>query len=221
MATRKSGKGRSTSAAPKRVRQPEVTRRNILAAARTEFAAKGLAGARVDEIAATAGSNKRMLYEYFGNKEALWLTVLEQAYEHMRSEEHALDVAKMSPAEGMRYLMEFNFRYCSQHPEFIALVNNENLHRARYLKGSQKVRKLYSPLLAMIRDLLERGVATGVFRRDVDPIDLYITIAALGWFYFSNNHTLSAIFGRNLQSPAQQRARLAHTVDVILGYLRP
>ncbi|MEK9971609.1 MAG: TetR/AcrR family transcriptional regulator [Ferrovibrio sp.] len=206
---------------PKRSRQPDVTRRNILDAALVEFAAKGLAGARVDEIAARSGSNKRMIYEYFGNKEGLWLTVLENAYARMRDEEHAIDVARMNPEDGMRYLMEFNFKFCSRNPEFIALLNAENLHKASYLKDSKKIRELYTPLLVVITDLLERGQKEGVFRKGIDPVELYTTIAALGFFYFSNIHTLSTIFGRNLLSPKQQRVRLDHSIEVVLGYLRP
>jgi TetR/AcrR family transcriptional regulator len=205
----------------KRTRQPDVTRRNILDAALYEFAAKGLAGARVDEIAERSGSNKRMIYEYFGNKEGLWLTVLERAYEKMREEEHAIDVARMSPVDGMRYLMEFNFKFCSRNPEFIALLNAENLHKASYLRDSKKIQQLYSPLLAVIRDLLERGEREGVFRKGVDPVELYITIAALGFFYFSNVHTLSTIFGRNLLSQKNQKTRLDHSIAVILSYLKP
>lgn len=211
----------TAKAAAKRVRQPDVTRRNILDAALYEFAAKGLAGARVDEIAARSGANKRMIYEYFGNKEGLWLTVLERAYEKMREEEHAIDVARMPPMEGMRYLMEFNFKFCSRNPEFIALLNAENLHKAGYLRHSKKIQQLYSPLLAVIQDLLERGARDGVFRKGIDPVELYITIAALGFFYFSNIHTLSTIFGRNLLSAKQQKLRLDHSTEVILGYLRP
>jgi AcrR family transcriptional regulator len=205
----------------KRARQPDVTRRNILDAALYEFAAKGLAGARVDEIAERSGSNKRMIYEYFGNKEGLWLTVLERAYERMREEEHAIDVARMSPVEGMRYLMEFNFKFCSRNPEFIALLNAENLHKASFLKNSKKIRELYTPLLVVITDLLQRGQKDGVFRKGIDPVELYTTIAALGFFYFSNIHTLSTIFGRNLLSPKQQKIRLDHSIEVVLGYLRP
>jgi AcrR family transcriptional regulator len=205
----------------KRARQPDVTRRNILDAALYEFAAKGLAGARVDEIAERSGSNKRMIYEYFGNKEGLWLTVLERAYERMREEEHAIDVARMSPVEGMRYLMEFNFKFCSRNPEFIALLNAENLHKASFLRNSKKIRELYTPLLVVITDLLQRGQKDGVFRKGIDPVELYTTIAALGFFYFSNIHTLSTIFGRNLLSPKQQKIRLDHSIEVVLGYLRP
>lgn len=210
-----------TKKASGRTRQPDVTRRNILDAALVEFAAKGLAGARVDEIAARSGANKRMIYEYFGNKEGLWLTVLERAYERMREEEHAIDVARMSPVDGMRYLMEFNFKFCSRNPDFIALLNAENLHKASYLKDSKKIRELYTPLLVVITDLLQRGQKDGVFRKNIDPVELYTTIAALGFFYFSNIHTLSTIFGRNLLSPKQQKIRLDHSIEVVLGYLRP
>jgi AcrR family transcriptional regulator len=221
MTKSKSAKPAKAKSAGAKPRQPDVTRRNILDAALVEFAAKGLAGARVDEIAARSGSNKRMIYEYFGNKEGLWLTVLENAYTRMREEEHAIDVARMKPEEGMRYLMEFNFKFCSRNPEFIALLNAENLHKASYLKDSKKIRELYTPLLVVITDLLQRGQKSGVFRKNVDPVDLYTTIAALGFFYFSNVHTLSTIFGRNLLSQKEQKARMEHSSDVILGFLRP
>lgn len=205
---------------PKRPRQPDVTRRNILDAALVEFAAHGLAGARVDEIAARSGSNKRMIYEYFGNKEGLWLTVLEGAYARMREEEHTIDVARMKPVDGMRYLMEFNFRFCARNPEFIALLSAENLNKSSYLRGSEKIQQLYSPLLAVIRDLLDRGQREGVFRKGVDPVHVYLTIASLGTCYFSNIHTLSTIFDRDLGSAAELKSRTEHCVNVLLGYLR-
>lgn len=201
-------------------RDAERTRRNILAAAVVEFTAKGLAGARVDAIAKRAKANKRMLYAYFGNKEALWLAALESVYAAMREEERSLSVAAMSPEEGMATLMRFNFRFCHQHPEFITLLNSENLHRAQYLKKSKRVRELYTPLLAMIEDLLRRGQASGAFRDGIDATDLYITIAALGFFPNSNAHTLSTIFARDLKSPAALCERERQLVDVVLGYLR-
>lgn len=204
-----------------RRREPERSKRDILAAATAEFAAKGLAGARVDQIAKRARINKRMLYQYFGDKEALWLAALEAAYENMRREERLLDVATMSPREGMAALMRFNFEYCSNHPEFISLLNNENLHKAKYLKKSKRVRELYSPLLSMISDLLARGEKSGVFRAGVDPVDLYLTIASLGYFYFSNIHTLSTIFGRDLGTRASREAQAQLFVDVILRFLAP
>jgi AcrR family transcriptional regulator len=207
--------------APRRRRQPAATYRAILDAATAEFAAKGLEGARTDEIAARAGVNKRMLYHYFGNKEALWLAVLEAAYDAIRAEEQRLEIGHLPPVEGMRKLIAFSVNYDRDHPEFLALLNNENLHRAAYLRRSKRVRELHSSLLRVIADLLDRGVADGVFRAGVDPAELYVTIAALGFFYFSNTHTLSAIFDRNLASARARRRHLDLAVEVVLGYLRP
>jgi len=209
------------SGSPRRTRQPEDTRRRILEAAVAEFSAKGLAGARVDQIAARAGANKRMIYRYFGNKEALWLVVLEHVYEAMRVQERALDVLSLDPREAMKRLVEFNFRFSAEHPELIALLNNENLHRARYLRRSATVPALYSPLLAMIGEILERGEKQGIFRRGVDPMQLYIDMAALGYFFLSNTYTLSTIFGADLSQAAARAERQRHMVEVVLGYLRP
>jgi len=205
----------------RRRRRPDATRRRILEAATSQFAAKGLAGARVDEIAHRAHVSKRMLYHYFGRKDALWLAVLEQAYLNIRSEERELDVSRLSPVAGMRRLIEFTVGYVRSHPEFISLLIGENLHRAKYLRRSRKVRELHTSLLGVIADLLERGRRSGVFRAGVDPAELYITIAALAFFYFSNLHTLSTIFGRNFDSTAARRRHLDHAINVVQGFLRP
>lgn len=198
-----------------------ATRQRILDAALAEFAANGLAGARVDEIAARAGANKRMLYAHFGGKDELWLTVLERAYAAKRAEERALDVEGLPPAEAMRRLVAFNLRYTAAHPEFVALLNQENIHRAAHLQRSAQVPAMYSPLLEALRGVLSRGEAQGVFRIGVDPLQLYITIVGIGHFYVSNMHTLSTIFGAGLDTQAALAAREAHCVDVVLGYLRP
>jgi AcrR family transcriptional regulator len=204
-----------------RRRRPDATRRRIMAAAMSEFAAKGLAGARVDEIADRARVSKRMLYHYFGHKEALWLAVLEQAYLHIRSEERELDVSRLSPVAGMRRLIEFTIAYVQSHPEFISLLHGENLHRAKYLRRSRKVREMHTSLLGVIADLLKRGRRDGVFRKGIDPAELYITIAAIGFFYFSNIHTLSTIFGRDFDSAPARKKHLEHARNVVLGFLRP
>lgn len=198
-----------------------ATRQRILEAAIAEFAAHGLAGARVDEIAARAAANKRMLYAYFGAKEDLWLAVLETVYAAKRAEERALAVDGLPPAEAMAALVRFNLRYTAAHPEFVALLNQENVHRAAYLKRSRKVRALYSPLIETLSSVLARGVAAGVFRSGVDPRQLYITIVALGHFWCANLHTLSAIFGEDLATEQALAEREAHAVEVVLGYLRP
>jgi len=203
------------------VRDAERTRAAILAAATAEFAGHGLSGARVDRIAARAKSNKRMLYYYFGGKEALYLAVLEGAYERIRSAERDLDLEHLPPEQGMRELVSFTWRYFIEHPEFLSLLNTENLHRARHLGRSHKVRALHSPLVGMLGDLLARGERDGAFRRDVDPVQLYVSIAALCYFYLSNAHTLSTIFGRDLLAPAAKAKRLAHVKALVLDALRP
>jgi AcrR family transcriptional regulator len=198
-----------------------ATRQRILDAALAEFAEKGLAGARVDEIAARAGANKRMLYAHFGSKEELWLVVLEGAYAAKRAEERVVEVEGLAPAEAMARLIAFNLRYTARHPEFVALLNQENLHRAAYLRRSEDVPALYSPLLEALRGVLLRGAAGGVFRAGVDAMQLYIDILALGHFYVANRHTLSTIFGAPLDTEAAIAAREAHITEVVLGYLRP
>jgi AcrR family transcriptional regulator len=202
-------------------RDADRTRAAILAAATDEFAAHGLSGARVDGIAERARSNKRMLYYYFGGKDALYLAVLEQAYERIRTAERDLDLEHLPPEQGMRELVAFTWRYFIAHPEFLSLLNTENLHRARHLKRSTKVRALHSPLVGTIDDLLARGAREGVFRAGVDPVQLYVSIAALGYFYLSNVHTLSTIFGRDLADPAAKARRLDHITALILDALRP
>jgi len=201
-------------------RDPDRTREAILAAAQDEFAAKGLSGGRVDAIARRAGANKRMIYHYFGSKQGLYLAAVERVYEGLRGTERTLDLAHLKPEQAIQRLVEFNFDYTRAHPEMVSLINNENLHRARYLKKSKKVRDLHSPFVEMIDDILKRGVAEGVFRKGLDPVDVYITMAAVCYFYLSNNWTLSAIFGRDLGSNEACNRRRKHNVDMILHALR-
>jgi AcrR family transcriptional regulator len=207
---------RSTAA----VRDPEQTRARILAAAKAEFARVGLGGARVDRIAALAGANKRMLYYYFDSKDGLFRAVLEATYEHIRESEKALHLDAVAPPDAIARLVAFTWNYYLQHPEFLSLLNSANLHRAEHLKSSAKVRRMHSPFVAMIGDILERGVEAGVFRKGVDAVQLYISIAALAYFYLGNNYTLSAIFGRDLKAKKAREERLAHMTELVLGYLR-
>jgi AcrR family transcriptional regulator len=201
-------------------RDPARNRDRILKAAVAEFARYGLGGARVDRIAARAGANKRMLYYYFGNKDDLFLAVLEDSYARIRSAERALHLTDVDPREAMRRLVEFTWNYYLLHPEFLTLLNSENLHRARHVRRSRNIVAMHSPFVAMIKQVLERGARAGEFRRGVDPVQLYISIAALGYFYLSNRHTLSTIFERDLMLPRHMNARLQHMVDLVLGYLR-
>ena len=201
-------------------RDPARTRATILAAATTEFSRKGLHGARVDEIARCSGVNKRMIYHYFNDKNGLYLAVLEKSYTAIRTAEFELSLAEQDPIEGMRAFVLFTWNYLSSHPEFLSLLATENLHRGANLKKLPHIRKLHSPLIVMISKLLKRGVKQKLFRKNVDPMQLYISMAALAFFYLSNKHTLSTIFGRDLSAPAARAERELHVVDVVLGYLR-
>jgi AcrR family transcriptional regulator len=200
-------------------RDPEGMRLRILEAAKQEFAAHGLAGARVDRIAANAGANKRMLYYHVGNKDDLYLEVLEGAYEQIRVEERGLDLEHLDPPEAIERLIGFTWNYFLRNPEFLALLNTENLARARYLKRSTKVKSMHSPFVEMIRTVVTRGVASGDFPVAVDPIQLYISIAALSFFYLSNSATLSVIFGRDLLKKQAKDERLDHMVALVLAAL--
>jgi AcrR family transcriptional regulator len=202
-------------------RDPERTRAVILNAAIAEFTSKGLSGARIDRIARRAGVNKRMIYYYFGNKEGLYIAVLEETYTAIRTAEIGLNLTDRDPADGMRELVEFTWRYFIEHPEFLSLLLTENFNRARYLKNSRRIRELHSPLIGIISQLLERGVRQGVFRRGIDPVQLYVTIASLGFFYLSNRHTLSTIFGRDLNTREALNERGRHIVEVVFDFLAP
>jgi TetR/AcrR family transcriptional regulator len=199
---------------------PELSKRSILTAAADAFARDGYGGARINDIARRAGTNKRMLYHYFGGKEGLYTAVLENAYAAFRAAERRLSIDDLPPKAGLRRLVEFTFDYCAQNPQFIALLNNENLYRGRHVRASTQARMLFPPLIESIRKLLARGRSARQFRSRIDPLRLYISIASLGYFYFSNVHTLSAVVGRDLSAPRERRAQRRHVVDLVLASLR-
>ncbi|WP_139481602.1 TetR/AcrR family transcriptional regulator [Bradyrhizobium ivorense] len=202
-------------------RDPVATRNKLLTAARREFAQNGLAGARVDEIAARAGVNKQLVYHYFGDKDALYLAVLEWVYEEIRAQERKLNLEGLPPEQAIKTLIEASFDHLDAHPDFIVLLNDENRGGARHVRGSRKLEAMHSPLVSMVSKILAEGVRTGAFRKGVNPVHLYISIAGLSYFFFSNASTLSAIFGKDLSSAAEKRARRKHVVDLVLKSLRP
>lgn len=197
-----------------------AARTAILVAARSEFAAKGLAGARVNEIAARAGVNKQLIYYYFGSKEDLYRTALEVVYTEIRSLERELNLGDMKPAEAMAALIGFSFDYLARHPDFIGLLNHENAHGARHVRDSRAIRETNSPLIALIAQTLKRGIAAKVFRRGVDPVELYISVAGMSYFYFSNRLTLSSIFARDLGDAKAVDGYRRHVVSFAMAGLR-
>lgn len=214
---------RPSTAAPQReaaTRDADKTRLKILEAAEAEFAAKGLAGARVDVVAEEAGANKRMIYYYFGSKEDLYLAVLERVYTDMRIAEAELALEAMAPLEAITCLTEFKFDYPAAHPHLIPLLNSENLMGGEYLRRSLRLREMQISLIARLEAILARGAADGTLRGGIDPLHLYLTISAVSYFYFSNNPTLSTAFGRDLATPDERAARRRHVVDVVTRYIQ-
>jgi AcrR family transcriptional regulator len=197
-------------------RDPDATRLRILNAAKSEFARKGLGGARVDDIASRAKINKRMLYHYFGNKEELFQRTLEDAYGSFRQAEAELMIEQDEPISALRRLMTFTWEYYVANPEFITLVNSENLHRARHIKKSDMMDALNKPFVLRMQTLLERGVAQGLFRADLDPVQVLIALSGLGFHYLTNRHTGAIVYGRDLMSEDAKTARLKFNMDAVL-----
>jgi AcrR family transcriptional regulator len=166
-----------------------------------------------------SGVNQKLIYYYFAGKDELFLAVLEQTYADIRAGERELRLGELEPLEAIARLVAFTWHHYLAHPEFLALLNSENMHRAGHLKRSRRIRQMNSPVIEALADVLARGEKTGELREGIDPMQLYISIAGLAYFYLSNNHTLSAIFGRELMTPAAHGARLAHMVEVILGFV--
>lgn len=203
-----------------RIRDAARTQAAILAAGRSEFTEEGFEGARIDSIARRAKTNKRMLYHYFENKEGLYKAVLVDAYREIRQGERELELDQYEPVDAVERLVRFTFRHFLRSPWFIALLTNENLLQARFVKTIPEIHGLHSPLVDQLTKLIVRGSKAGVFRDDVDPVQLYISIAALGWFYVSNNATLSVIFETDLKAPDKIAAREDHAVAMVLDHLR-
>ncbi len=189
------------SAARGRAASKEGTRERILAAAVAEFADKGFAGGHLDAICAAARANIRMIYHYFGDKAGLYVAVLEHVLGELRQEELKLDVDHVPPMKALLQLFDFTYDHFATHPRLISLLSGENLLKARFLKRSARTPVISSPVLRLIQDILSRGEAEGLFRRGIDPLQLYVMLVSLSYFHLSNGHTLSVIFKHDLYDP--------------------
>ena len=202
-----------------RAQDPEGTRRNILDIASEEFALNGLSGARIDEIAARTRSSKRMIYYYFGDKEGLYIRALENSYRLVREGEAKLDTEGLPPLEALRRLVEFTFDHHHQHEEFIRMVMIENIHHGEYLERSEVIRDLNVTAIDHIARIYQRGLAEGVFREGIDPVELHWQVSALCFFNVSNRATFSKIFGRDFGA-GQSLARLrSNSVEMVLRFV--
>lgn len=204
-----------------RKRNPAASRLRILDAATRHFGEAGFDGARVDVIARAARINKQLLYHYFGNKDALFTAVMERAYQELREQESALNLDALPADEAILALLDFTWHYYLAHPDFIRLLNSENQMHARHLKASRRILKINSHHLRIYRDLIERGQKEKLVRGNLDPLQLSINIASLGFFYLMNRHTMSTVFKSDLNSRRMMRKRLVVMRDVIARWIRP
>jgi AcrR family transcriptional regulator len=203
-----------------RTNDPERTQANILQVAEAEFGEKGLAGARIDEIAAATRTSKRMIYYYFGSKEGLYLAVLEEAYRRVRDIESELHLQDLEPEQALRRLVAFTFDHHLAHESYIRLVMSENINRGQYLAQSQRIQELNVPAIEAIGNLYKRGVASGAFRKGLDPVDIHASISALSFFNVSNAHTFGLIFKIDMKSRAYIAHRRDNVVEMVVRFVR-
>lgn len=183
--------------------RPTTTRDTILSAAEGVFAKHGMNGARIEMISKAAECYDSLIYYYFGSKADLFAEVLENAYRKMIDAEQKLELDLDDPVAALKVLINFPWRYYLDHPELITLLGAENLNEARHLKTSDRTNKFFSPAIGGLAEVLRRGVEKGLFRADLETVDVYMTIMSLGYFYISNRHTLSLFLGKNLMNKAE------------------
>ena len=212
--------GRACAKESTRTNDPERTKADILAVAEVEFGEKGLAGARIDEIAAATRTSKRMIYYYFGSKEGLYLAVLEESYRKIRQEETDLHLESLEPEAALKRLVGFTFDRHLRNESYVRIVMSENIHRGQFMRQSQYIQDLNVPAIDAIRELYQRGVASGVFRPGLDPVDIHASISALSFFNVSNRHTFGLIFKLDTSLPEYQAQRRDNVVEMIWRYLR-
>lgn len=199
---------------------PEGTRERILRTAISEFSEKGYSGARVSTICRKSRANPRMIYHYFGDKDGLYVAVLEHVLGELRREELKLDVEHVAPVDGMLQLFDFTYEHFGNHPELIHILSSENLLRARFLKRSSKTPVVASPLISLISQLLAKGEASKEFRRGLDPLQLYVTMVGFAYFHRSNAYTLSVIFKSDILKPAWQAEHKRYAREMMLRFLK-
>lgn len=174
----------------------------------------------MDEIALKSKANKRMIYHYFGNKEALFLKTLEDAYVEIRSAEQGLNLIELDPEDALITLVKFTWDYYLKNPEFITLVNSENLHKGKHLKKSKIIEDISNKFVSMVGAILDKGVKSGQFRAGIDPVQLNITIAAIGYYYLTNKHTGAIVYQRELDSKDAYDERLNFNIETILRLVK-
>lgn len=205
---------------PRDADDADGTRNKILNVAIQEFSRLGLSGARIDAIAAESGANKGMIYYYFGSKEGLYVAALEESYRRFRRVESGFHLDELPPIPALRTIVASTFDYHAQHPEFIRMVMTENINQGEYVRTLPELKEINRSAISLLERLCQRGIAEGIFRSDLDPIDLHMSISALSFYNVSNQYTFSFIFERDLRAPAVHAARRDAVVDMVLRYVR-
>jgi AcrR family transcriptional regulator len=203
-----------------RTNDADETRNNILEVATREYADKGLAGARIDEIAEKTSSSKRMIYYYFGGKDELYRAVLEKAYTRIRAQEFEIDLAGLAADQALRAQIEHTFDYHAQHPDFVRLVMNENIHHGQHIAHVPDLQELNRSVIALLKSIIDQGVSEGLFRADIDPVDLHMSISALCFYNVSNRYTFASNFGVDFGAAEFRAKRRAQVADIVLAWVR-
>lgn len=209
----------SRSTAMRKPKAPEANRARILGAATAEFASRGFKGASMDAIAARTNTTRALINYYFGGKEQLYLAVLERVYAEIRAAEIELDLDHLPPVEAIRCIVEFTYNYYVEHEDFVRLVVAENQAKGRHMKKSPALRTVNRPIVDTLGEVIARGQEDGSFRTDVDPIDVHMSIAALGMFNVTNQYTFGAIFQRAMGAKGDVPGRRRMVVEMILSWL--
>ena len=204
-----------------RAQAAAATRESILRAATRVFAKHGFAGGRVEQISKAAKSYDRMIYYYFGSKEGLFIAVLEEMYRRFNEAEAKLSLADVPPLDALVAVIRFMWVHYQKHPEFITLLNTENLHRGKHISKSLRAAEYSSPAVSVLGEVLARGVRQKLFRDDVPARDVYLMIASMGYFYLSNRFTLSAFLGEQLETPEALAHWESFVIDAVMRTVRP
>ncbi|KAB2729846.1 TetR/AcrR family transcriptional regulator (plasmid) [Brucella anthropi] len=204
----------------KRIRDPRRTQQHIIECAIDEFTERGFDGARIDAIAEQSQTNKSLIYKYFTSKDELYIASLSHTYERLRASQHEIDLDENDPVNSMRKLVESTFNTFANNPQIVRMMTHENVQNARFLKQALSIKLLYTPLLEKLSNVIKIGQEQGLFRENVDLKHLYVSISALGYFYFSNTHTLSIVLDEDFQSSKHIVNQREQAVDMVLSYLQ-
>jgi TetR/AcrR family transcriptional regulator len=200
--------------------QPQESRAAILQAAVREFAKEGVAGARTDAIARSAGVNKALLYYYFKDKETLYRAVLDQVFSGLHAAIHAALAKPQPPREKLASYVHAHFDYIASNPLYPRIVQAEMM-RARVSDHSRMKRialHYFRPVFLELSTLLREGIQAGDFRR-VDPFHFIPSMISVIVFHFNTAPIMKFVTGKDAMSPQLMAARREAVLEFISAAL--